>query len=289
MINNILTSIVYCIIFLFSLLPFRVLYVFSDVFYFVIYKVLKYRKNVVLSNLEYSFPKKNKKEIEKISSSFYKHLCDLLVETIKCFSISKKNINKRVKFIDSSLLYDTFDKNRDIIALMGHVGNWELIGLKSSLEKYHKTGIVYHKLTNVVFDGLFKKMRTRLGNVVFTQKEAFRYIYKNKNLISVFLADQNPVKNTAIWSNFLNQKTAFFRGPAIISKRLNLAIVYIKVTKPKRGYYNIENVLISDNPKNLSDQNITDLFSKHLENNIIEQPEIWLWSHKRWKHTRKYK
>jgi Kdo2-lipid IVA lauroyltransferase/acyltransferase len=275
----------YPILKILSLLPMKILYLFSDFLYLIVYQLFKYRKKVTYYNLKRSFPTASEQEIFRIQKAFYHHLCDLIVENVKMFSISKQELSQRMDFPVDFIEKD-FGTNRSIILLLGHVGNWEWAGMASSFKASFKTHIVYHSLSNENFDLLMQKTRSKFGAILSPMQETLKTILKNKQeaVATCLVADQNPVAETAYWGDFLNRKTAFFRGPAKIAQKLDLPIYYVQVKKIKRGYYKLNPSLLIESPKQHTEEQILDKYIQKLETDIIENPAHWLWSHRRWKH-----
>lgn len=278
------------LIYLVSILPFRLLYLLSDVFYVLIYHLLGYRKEVVLTNLRNSFPGKSDKEIRQIARRYYSYLCDMFLETFKTLTIGKESMLKRCTLSKESLdLFERLAKeNKSIILVMGHFGNWEWAGNSFSLLCKHQLYVIYHPIRNKHFDGLMYKMRTRFGTKLIAMKDTFREMLSQRAELNAtaFIADQTPRADNAHWMTFLNQDTPVFKGAEIIAKKINYPIVYTCVKRIRRGYYNIETELLIEHPQATADGEISEMHTKRLERDIIEQPEIWLWSHKRWKHKR---
>lgn len=277
-------------IYLVSALPFRLLYGLSDVFYVLLYHVLGYRRKVVLDNLRHSFPEKTENEIQQIAKRYYRYLCDLFLESFKTLTIRKKSMLKHCVLGDASLqLFDRLAKeNKSIILVMGHFGNWEWAGNTFSLQCKHQLYVIYHPLRNKHFDGLMYKMRTRFGTKLIAMKDTFREMLASREELNAtaFIADQTPPPENAYWTTFLNQDTPVFKGTEIIARKINYPVVYVSVKRVKRGYYHIDTDLLVEQPKATSEGEISEKHTTRLEKDIIHQPEIWLWSHKRWKHKR---
>jgi len=256
--------------------------------YLIIYKLIGYRKEVVRSNLINSFPEKSEAEILKIEKDFYRYFFDLSLETIKTLTISPESVKKRVKFDDRSIFKKFYDQNQSVIIVMGHYGNWELAWARFSQDPMHQLYIIYHPLKNKYFDGLMYQMRTRLGNKLYTMHDTFREMFKKRNDLTVtaFIADQTPSPEGAYWTTFLNQDTPVFTGTAKVAKKLDFPIIYVTVTQPKRGYYKISSELLMEHPASLTEDEISEMHTKKLEKDIQKNPEIWLWTHRRWKHEK---
>lgn len=277
-------------IYLISILPFSVLYAVSDGLYFLIYRVLGYRKAVVMSNLRNSFPQKTEEEIKTITKAYYKYLCDLFLETFKTLTISKKTMLEHCYFNpQAKALFDKLaEENKSIVLVMGHLGNWEWAGNTVSLVLKQQLYVIYHPITNKYFDWLMYKMRTRFGTKLIAMKDTFREMLENRAELNAtaFIADQTPTPVNAYWTTFLNQDTPVFRGTELIARKINYPVVYARVKRVKRGYYEMFAEILTDNPKATSEGEVSEMHTRRLEKDIIDQPEVWLWSHRRWKHKR---
>lgn len=258
--------------------------------YAVLYYGLGYRKDVVKQNLRNSFPEKSEVEINVICKKFYHHLCDLFLETFKTLTISKKTMLKHCYFNKEAeaLFARMADEKKSIVLVMGHLGNWEWAGNSFSLVCKQQLYVIYHPLSNKGFDGLIYRMRTRFGTKLIPMKETFREMLKTRDEVSAtaFIADQTPSPQNAYWTTFLNQDTPVFKGTEIIAKKINYPVVYATVKKVKRGYYEIFAELLEEHSGATKDGEISEKHTKKLEQDIIIQPETWLWSHRRWKHKK---
>ena len=270
----------------FSWLPFPLLYVFSDFLYLIIYYVLGYRKKVVIENLRNSFPEKTESALRKIAKAYYHYLCDLLLETFKTLSFSPEEAVRRCRFKDLSLFRGLHAEGKSIIIVMGHYGNWEWAGSSMSLETDYKLFVIYHPLSNPYFDKLMYQMRTKFGTGLIAMNNTFREMVKNKSLVSAtaFIADQTPSPTKAYWTRFLNQDTPVFEGTAKIAKRMNYPVVFAHVNRIRRGYYEVHTEILVEDPRVLSEDEISERHTRRLEQEIMQKPELWLWSHRRWKH-----
>lgn len=273
----------------FSLLPFWVLYRISDLVFTLIYYVFGYRKKVITTNLKNSFPEKTEKEILQIRRKYYRYFCDLIVEVLKSLTITPKALRKRIQFDDYSLFQKYYDLNQSVIVVMGHFGNWELAGARFALEPIHQLFVIYHPLKNPYFEKLIVHARTRLGNGLYPMKNALRGMIGNRKKVTAtaFIADQTPSSQNSFWMEFMNQDTPVFTGTEKIAQKLKYPVIYISVKRPKRGIYTIEPELLFANPETTIENEISRIHTQRLEKDIREQPEIWLWSHRRWKHKRK--
>jgi KDO2-lipid IV(A) lauroyltransferase len=278
------------LLYLISVLPFRVLYALSDGMYVILYHVLDYRKKVVFGNMRNAFPGKTEDEIQALGKKYYHYLCDLTLETFKTLTISKEQMKKHCHFSDEAVatLNGIADEGKSIILVMGHLGNWEWAGNSFSLLCKHHLYVIYHPLSNKYFDGLMYRMRSRFGTGLIPMKDTFRQMLAQRNELTAtaFIADQSPQPDGAHWMTFLNQDTPVFKGTEIIANKIGYPVVYGSIRKVKRGYYEIGVEVLEAVPKGKPEGYITTLHTSRLEQDIIAQPEIWIWSHRRWKHKR---
>lgn len=272
-----------------ALLPFPLLYLLSDALYVLIYRVLGYRKSVVLTNLRNSFPEKSEGEIKAIASKFYRWFCDFTLETLKTLTISPKTLHERVSFEGVEVLEEYARRKQSIVLVLGHFGNWELAGARYSQEKgIPPLIVIYHPLQNTYFDRLVHHMRTRHGTQLYTMRETSKSMLRDRHLLTAtaFIADQTPAPERAYWMTFLNQDTPVFQGTEALSKKLGYPIVFISITRPKRGHYRMAAENLVENPKATADGEATVTHTRRLERDICAHPELWLWTHRRWKHKR---
>lgn len=274
-----------------SILPFWLLYLLSDGLYIIFYYLIGYRKKVVLQNLRHSFPEKSDKEITLLSKKFYRYFCDLILESLKTLTVSKHQTKEHVVFSDKSvaLFHKYYNDKQSIVLVMGHMGNWELVGAGfSQLIDSPQLYILYHPLSNKKFDALVYHMRTRLGNKLYAMNESLRGMLRDRDKITAtaFIADQTPSPEGAYWTTFLHQDTPVFKGTEKLATKLNYPVLYVSVLRPKRGVYTVDLELLTDNPKGCEENEISEKHTRRLEKDILIQPEIWLWTHKRWKHKR---
>ena len=282
---------IYPILWLVSILPFRLLYALSDIIWFFIYKVVGYRKSTVKENLKLVFPDKSEKEITTITSQFYHHFCDMMVEAIKSLTISESAMKKRFTFANLEVIKDLEKKQRSIILMCPHYGSWEWIFI---LQKYvkHKGYAVYKRLANRHFDKLVKRIRAKYNSHLITTKETFAILNESKKkgelTINGFVSDQSPKVHKAFyWNEFMGIKVPMHTGAEMLAKKLDMAVVFFSVRRLKRGYYETTFTTITENPKEYKDYEITDIFFKLVEDLIHEAPQYYLWTHKRWKHRDK--
>lgn len=288
--NILLRFLLIPLIYAISYLPMWVLHIKSFGLYVLVYYVFGYRKKVVLQNLRHSFPDKDEKEIQKICKGFYKNFCDVIFETVKAFTISKEELTKRIYYTDNGkkILTDYSDKKQSIVIVIGHCSNWEWVPLSYQPNFEQVLLGVYHPLSNKPFDALMLKMRSKFGAKIISMKDFYPFLIRNKNAnYSLGLnADQSPPPESAYWTRFLNQDTAVFNGPSKIAKKFNYPMVYGRTVRVKRGVYEIDIIKVCEEPKLYSEEQITEMHLKCLEENILAQPSNWLWSHRRWKHKK---
>lgn len=273
-----------------SLLPFWLLYKLSDIFYILVYHIVKYRRKVVYQNLTNAFPNKSAKEIDKIAKEFYSHFCDFIGESIKLISMSEAELLKRFNLLNPEIYEPFVKENKNLILIAGHYGNWEW--LASSIPTHspkHLIFGVYKPLKNKFFNDKMFKIRSKTGIKLITPRELPHAFLENKNNLSgtAFLIDQAPSDpSKSYWTTFLNQDTPILLGTEKFAVKYNYPILAGKIKKIKRGYYTIETVVLCENPATTSKNEITEIHTRFLEQNIQEAPAYWLWSHKRWKHKR---
>ena len=282
---------IYPFLWLISILPFRVLYFFSDCFYVLIYYIIGYRKKTVLENLNLVFPNLSKKEKKRITKKFYHHLCDMVFESIKSMTISEAEMLKRFTFTNIEEIHRLEKINKSIVLMCGHYDSWEWIFV---MQKYinHKGYAIYKRLRNKYFDKLAKRIRARYNTYLVTTKESISVLTESKRIgelsINGFASDQSPKRNKAFhWNEFMGIKVPIHTGAEMLAKKLNMAVVFFGVKKVKRGYYQTTFKTICIDPKEYKNYEITDIFIKLVEDQIKEAPEYYLWTHKRWKHRDK--
>lgn len=282
---------IYPFLWIISILPFRLLYTFSDFLYLLIYRVFGYRTKTVKENLNLVFPDKSDAEIKRITKAFYHHLCDMIVESIKSMTISEAEMKKRYVFTNVEEIHKLEKINKSIVLMCGHYASWEWIFI---LQKYinHKGYAIYKKLANKYFDRLVKRIRARYNSYLITTKETIPTLTRSKEqgelTINGFISDQSPKVSKAYhWDEFMGIKVPIHTGAEMLAKKLDMAVVFFAVKKIKRGYYETTFKTLCINPSEFKDYEITDIFIKLVEKQIKEAPEYYLWTHKRWKHRDK--
>lgn len=282
---------VYPLLWMISILPFKLLYFLSDGFYVLLYYIIGYRKKLVLENLKLAFPEKKEKELLLIRKRFYHHLCDMMFEAIKSITISEAEMQKRYVFTNVENIHKLEKENRSIILLMGHYASWEWIFILQT-QVNHKGYAVYKQLSNKYFDALVKRIRAKYNSYLITTKETFPTLIKakkaNELTFNGFVFDQSPKLNKAIyWQDFMGIEVPVHVGAEILAKRLDMVTLFLKVKKVKRGHYEATFLDINRNAKDAANFEITDSALKRVEEQIREAPEYYFWTHKRWKHRGK--
>lgn len=289
-----MTQIVYVLFYTLSLLPFRILYGMADIGYVLLYYIIRYRRGVVRKNLVTAFPEKSIDDIKTIERKFYHWFCDYFLEAIKLLSISEKELRRRFTIINSEEVEQCFQEGQDVAAILGHYCNWEwlsCVGMNQPPER--ETGLIYHPLRNKTFDYLFRKLRSHERNShVIPKKDILRYVVTKKREgvrnICGYISDQGPKwTNIHLWLPFLNHEyTPVFTGGERIMRKMNNAVFYVEMSRPKRGYYTATYKLITREPNTLPADDITRRFFCLLEETIRQEPAFYLWSHNRWKRTK---
>lgn len=276
------------ILYLISKLPLKILYVFSDIIFFLNYHFIGYRKKVITENLTRSFPGKTKEEIAAIRKKFYLNFSDYLAETVKSFSISETESRVRMQHINQQLFHDAKAEGKNIILLAGHVFNWEWMNALATLTPQKHTHPVYRRVNSSFWEDQMKKVRNKFGNEAIEAKEVILNIFRNKNdgeSIYMFVADQTPhVAHVNYGLNFLNQRTPAFIGYDKLATRMDLVFIYCEMKKVKRGFYQVNYHRIYPDGEKFTENEVVRKFHKHLENTINKYPDNYLWSHRKWKY-----
>jgi len=279
---------------LLSLIPLRVMYVLSDGIFYPLYYLVRYRRKVARKNLTESFPEKSEKEIVAIEKRFYHFFIDLIFEMSKLMSFSKKEMAKRMHFTNMETLNAELQQGKSVSLYMSHYGNWEWVsslGLHSNREKGIVMGQIYKKLHSSLADRLLIYNRQRMGGVCVEMNQTLRWIDEqaknNIATITCYVADQSPRKSQIQhYVPFLHRCTPAFIGAEKITKRYGFEAWYLDVRRIKRGYFEAAFVQLHDNPQSLPDFELTDIYYRYLEQTIRRQPELYLWTHNRFKHRK---
>jgi Kdo2-lipid IVA lauroyltransferase/acyltransferase len=280
----------YPILWLISILPFRLLYILSDCIFFLVYRIIKYRKRVVRANIAMALPHLSAKERQEIERKFYSHMCDMFLEMIKTMSISRKEIEKRFKFTNLDEYLALEKKNKSIALLCAHYASYEWVVSMNYYITYKGYGI-YKRIANKYFDKLVHQIRSKFKAHLITTKETISTIEENQRNgvlgLYGFASDQSPKSaNKAHWATFMGIETPIHVGAELLAKRLDMTVVFLKTKKVKRGYYEATIELMTENAKSIPNFEISEAFMKKVEQQIYEAPEFYLWTHKRWKHKK---
>jgi KDO2-lipid IV(A) lauroyltransferase len=277
---------VYIPLYLLSLLPLRVLYLLSDFLTALTWYVIGYRKKVVLDNLRISFPEKSEKERKTIARKFYRNFVDNFIETIKLLSAGEKFITRHL-VLDSDPFTPIYQSGRKCQLHLGHNFNWEIANVVMPFYSSYTFMVVYMPLKNKVMERLFKHLRTRTGSVMLPATDMRNAIvpYRNTQYLLALVADQAPGDvSKAYWLNFFGRPTPFVRGPESGARMGNIPVIFAQLYKVKRGYYRAHLETGAENPGDLPEGELTRRYIIFLEKAIRQHPDMWLWSHRRWKH-----
>lgn len=269
--------------------PFWLIYLLSDIFYWIVYYLVGYRRKVVAENLKNAFPEKSEIEIKTISKKYYRHFADLTLETIKMRGMKPADFEERMKATNADLVNRYFEQGKSVMVLTMHYNNWEW-GVYLSTHLKHHCLAVYKPLQNVLFDRFMNKTRSKFGTKLVKNDQILRRVLQaekqNKPVFIWLAGDQTPPEFHKFWFRFFNQDAMFYPGPAFISKKFNQPVFFQKTEKTGRGKYEITFELLFENPAQFSETEIIKTYIQRMEEVIREQPEFYLWSHKRWKHKR---
>ena len=284
--------ILYAFCWIITLLPLWVLYLFSDCFYYILYYIIGYRKNVVKENLAKSFPDKTLTERRKIENNFYRFFCDLFVETLKEIHMSKAEMKRRMTFGNVENVLEHYANGKSVLLMTAHYGNWEWsssfsLWLPNDKPLYG----IYKQLTNNNFDLLMRSLRMKFGGKNAEKHDLLRIMLRlrSKGELAMFgmISDQTPNRKTIhYWSQFLNQETPTITGTEQLARKFDYPVYYGQITRIKRGYYHCELIPISLQPALTIENEITEKFVRMLEQTIVAQPAYWLWTHRRWKYSK---
>lgn len=282
--------ILYPILWIVSILPFRLLYIFSDFVCFIVYRLIGYRKKIVRENLALALPHLSDKERKEIEIKFYHYMCDMFLEMIKTRSISKKEIQKRYKFTNMDLYLEMEKKGKSIALLCAHYASYEWAISMNYYINFTGYGI-YKKIANKYFDKLVHTIRSRFKAVLITTKETVSTIEECKKTgklgVYGFASDQSPKYHKGShWTTFMGIETPIHVGAELLAKRLDMNVIFLNTKRVKRGYYEASFELLVDNPQECPNFEISEMFIQKVEKQILEAPEFYLWTHKRWKHKR---
>ena len=273
-----------------SILPFRFFYWFSDFIYLIVYHIIGYRKKTVKYNLALALPHLSSEERLVIEKKSYHHLCDMFLEMIKTMTISSAEMNRRFVVTNIELVKEYEKKGKSAILLASHYASWEWLLSINEKTKFKGIG-VYKKIANKYFDKLLRDIRSKYNADLVETKDTISLIAENqrKGILSIYglASDQSPKLNRAFhWDKFMGIEVPVHTGAEMLAKKYDLNVLFVKVKKVKRGFYEATFIPITDNPKSIPDFEITSTFLREVEKQILEAPEYYFWTHKRWKHRR---
>ncbi len=282
---------VYPLLLFISILPFRVLYFFSDILYVVIYKIIGYRKSTVRLNLALTLPHLSFEERKNIERKFYHHFCDTFIEMIKMLTLSDKEIKKRFVVDNIEVVNEFEKKGKSIVLICAHYGSYEWLLVMNKYLTTHKGFGIYKKIRNKYFDKLVRDIRGRFDAELIDTKETIPVMKENqrKGVLAYygFISDQSPkIHRVPYWGRLFGMEVPVHAGAEMLAKKLDMNVMFVKGGKIKRGYYKAEFIPFEGNPKETPNFEITDRFLRLMEAQIIEHPEYYLWTHKRFKHRR---
>ncbi|MEE4178171.1 MAG: lysophospholipid acyltransferase family protein [Bacteroides sp.] len=287
--NNVLSFPLAVLVLLLALMPFGVLYFFSHILYFLLWHIVGYRKNVVLCNLQKAFPEWDDRKRKDVARKFFHHLSELIMESVGLMTVPVSTMRKRVHLDEEGrmLMARYYQEGRSAIMTLGHYGNWEWMGAGINLEHPGQLIAGYRHLRNRVFDRLIYRTRMRFYKQLIPSKKLARKMVSmaasKEPAVFALLADQWPRPDTAFWVDFLGRETPFFTGPEKLARKLGHPVLFCSIRKQKRGHYLINVQVITEDPKSLAPQEITQRYATLLEEEIRQAPQYWLWSHRRWK------
>ncbi|MFT3748838.1 MAG: lysophospholipid acyltransferase family protein [Agriterribacter sp.] len=277
--------IVLALLYLFSFLPLWIIYRISDFFSFILHYIIGYRKELLMKNLTIAFPEKTEREKKQIIKKFYRNFTDTFLEAIKLLSMSQKSLEKRIQF-DHSIFDELYASGKSCQVHLGHNFNWEWVNVRVTRQLAYEFLVVYMPIGNKVIDRLFKHFREKMGSKMLaaTDMKNAMIPYRNTQYLLALVADQNPgMPQKAYWVNFFGRLTPFVKGPEKNARFNNIPVVFARFYKPKRGYYIIETKLAALKPAEMDEGQLTLEYVRYLEEVIRKQPEVYLWSHNRWK------
>lgn len=282
----------YPVLWFISILPMRILFMISDVIYVIIYYVFGYRKKVVRHNLKLCFPEKSDKELLDIEKKSFQHFVDVFMELIKSFTITEREISKRLSITNPELLDSFYERHKSVIFLSGHYANWEWVSFIVERSLNYHMSVVYKQLSNPYFDKIIKRTRIKFGVKFVPTKEFYPEILTNlkNNKIQAygFLADQNPKwEKIKYWGHFMGIEVPIIIGPETIARKLDLPVFYFQTERIKRGVYQSTFILLEEEPKKVPLYQLTNKYMGELEKQIRKAPEFYFWTHRRFRHMGK--
>lgn len=278
--------------FMVAITPFSLLYLKADIWYFFAYHLVRYRRKVVRDNLVKSFPEKSAQEIKRIEKRFYRNFCDLAVEICKSTRMKSEDVQRRITITNPELLEDLYKKHRSVFLAMNHSSNWEWLWKVLHTASSHRHFAVYKKLQNPYFDNYIYQVRTSHSadkDIMIQDRMTVQRLKSMRDTVnSVFiLGDQSPRgSENDYWTEFLHRDTCWYRGVGKLAQLFDYAVVYVEMVREGRGIYKVTFKTLCEDPQSVSEDEIIEQYVRHVERFIQDNPDNWLWSHRRWKHTR---
>jgi KDO2-lipid IV(A) lauroyltransferase len=273
-----------------SLLPLPILYLFSDAMYLLLYRLAGFRKKVVWNNLLNAFPDQSPTELRAVMKAFYRHFCDLIVESIRMISMTEEEARGRCPFRNPEVLDAHYRAGKSVILTGGHYNSWELMAMVFDMQAPHQAIAAYTPLSNSFFEGMMKASREKFGTALVPKNDIGDFIkrHKDQRNLYILVADQSPTYAKKVyWTRFLNQETAIAFGPEKLSKLFDMPVVFCHIYKLSRGRYEIVLEDVEPLPKQAPHGSITEAHVRLLEKDIMAAPQYWLWTHRRWKRQRR--
>lgn len=272
--------------FIFRVMPFRVLYTLSDALSWILRVMIRYRKDVISRNLRGAFPEMNQNEVHRVMIECYRNLSDVMLETLKGYSLNAAQLSSRIRFQNPELISQSLDNGQSIILTMGHMGNWEWCAMTMSIKFANRVLCVYQPIKNPKLNTLIYEERIKFSLELFSPKQTRAMLKRLSAQASmmVLVADQSPPSAaSAYWVDFFGIETGFVPGPEHYARRFQIPIIHAELRRTERGFYNVQFVEVYDGKTDQPEGQITQRYAQILESQIKDQPGDWLWSHKRWK------
>lgn len=267
-------------------------YLLADLVVVLLADVFRYRRGVITRNLKRSLPHLNRTELQRVMRAYYRHLADVLLETLQLSVLTAKGLRKRIRLEGEEVFMNYAAQGRSVVIISAHQGNWEWSGPRLVLDVPPATFPIYgiyKRLKSPTFDRLLHRARSRTGMRLVEYADTLRAMVAARQdgpSAFAFISDQTPHENQGHWVQFLHQDTQFFTGAAKLAQRFDCPMVWIRSFRTARGQYAVSCTVFEDQPKAYMIEQLTERFAAELEADIHQYPEQWLWSHKRWKHKR---
>ncbi len=271
-----------------SFLPLPLLYGLSNVLYTLLYYVIGYRRQLVKTNLQKSFPEWDERLLEKTAKASYRHLSDLIVESIRMFSIPEAEAKRRCVYHNPEIFDQFAAAGKSIVLVGGHYNNWEMLGITIERQIPHHAIGIYQPLSATFLDQKMRSSRGRFGMELASTRQIRHLLRQRKDELTttIFAADQSPSGRNIHWMEFMGRDTAVAKGAEWLARTYDRPVIFGAIRKLRRGYYEVHFKLIEAEPTQSPPGAITEAHTRLLEQQIREAPENWLWTHRRWKRQR---